>query len=192
VPSTAAPHPQNGRGSRIRYTCYPLTQPPAHFADTVIEVFRQSEEQLGTMDLQDGLNSDQVLEIIRPGLVSLGFEVESGKRRASKIHRPVLFGENGQPVVRYEIDAYCPLWRCGLEVEAGRAWLGNAVYRDLVVALVMVDVDWLVLAVPNVYRYRSGGRVVESRDYDNATGVASTLFGHSRVRLPYNLMVVGY
>jgi hypothetical protein len=32
-------------------------------------------------------------------------------------------------------------------VEAGRAWMGNAIYRDLLQALVMVQVDHLILAV---------------------------------------------
>ena len=75
-----------------------------------------------------------------------------------KIDRPVFFGENGIPALRYQIDAYHPVWKCGLEVEAGRAWMGNAIYRDLIQALVMVQVEHLVLAVSNVYRYQSGGK----------------------------------
>lgn len=90
------------------------------------------------------------------------------------------------------IDGYHAGWRCGLEVEAGRAWMGNAVYRDLVQALVMVDVDHLVLAVPNGYRYQSGGRETVNRDYDLTVGVARALWGHQRVRMPYGLTVVGY
>ena len=91
-----------------------------------------------------------------------------------------------------EIDAFHPGWRCGLEVEAGRGWMGNAVYRDLVQALVMVELDLLVLAVANNYRYRSGGRVVVSRDYDNTLAVADSLYGHSRIAMPYRLVVLGY
>lgn len=104
----------------------------------------------------------------------------------------MFFGENGVPTLNYEIDAYQPVWRCGLEVEAGRAWMGNAAYRDLIRALVMVQVDVLALAVPNAYKYQSSGRTGASADYLNTVSVAETLYAHSRVRLPYRLLVIGY
>jgi hypothetical protein len=74
----------------------------------------------------------------------------------------VFFGENGIPTLRYEIDAYHPEWKCGLEVEAGRGWMGNAVYRDLVQAAVMVGVEYLCLAVSNVYSCFTGHTSVRS------------------------------
>ncbi len=40
----------------------------------------------------------------------------------------------------------------------------------------MVQVDYLVIAVPNGYRYQSGGRAVISSDYSNALSVIATLF----------------
>ena len=55
------------------------------------------------------------------------------------------------PHLQYEVDAWHPKWRAGLEVEAGRAWMGNAIYRDLIQALVMVDMEHLFLAVPKAY-----------------------------------------
>lgn len=144
------------------------------------------------MVLEKGLTSDEALGVLRSDLLNLGFQVERGKKADEKIHRPVFFGENGHPTLKYEVDAYHPQWRCGLEVEAGRAWMGNAVYRDLVQALVMVEVDYLALAVPNAYKYKSGGRTAYSADYENALRVVETLFAHSRVALPYRLILVGY
>jgi hypothetical protein len=71
----------------------------------------------------------------------------------------VFFGENGVPELRYQIDAYSPAWKYGLEVEAGRGWMGNAIYRDLVQAMVMVQVDHLVLAARTSIDIRAvGGR----------------------------------
>ncbi len=70
--------------------------------------------------------------------------------------------------------------------------MGNAVYRDLILASVMVDVDYFCLAVANGYRYKTGGRTAVSHDYENATGLADTLFSHTRVKLPYRLCVIGY
>ncbi len=176
----------------IRFTSFPKTEPPPTFASEVAAVFRKHEAAIGTEVLKKGLTSNEVLAVIRDDLVSLGFQVETGKQRSDKIQRPVFFGENGQPTLNYEIDAYHPAWRCGLEVEAGRAWMGNAVYRDLVQGLVMVQVDALVLAVPNTYKYQSSGRTVASTDYANTVSVAETLYSHSRVKLPYGLLVIGY
>ena len=50
------------------------------------------------------------------------------------------------------------VWLAGLEIEASRALRGNAVYRDLIQALVMVDIEHLVLAVRQAYRYKTGAR----------------------------------
>jgi hypothetical protein len=63
----------------------------------------------------------------------------------------------------------------GVEIEAGRAWMGNAVYRDSIQASVMVDSDCLCLAVPNTYRFQSSGKQCVSKDYDNTRGVAGAL-----------------
>ena len=176
----------------IRYICFPRTDPPPHFAPAIAGVFREQERKLGTVHRNKGVTSNEPLSILRDGLVRLGFEVEAGKPKADRIERPVFFGENGLPTLKYEVDAYHPEWRCGLEVEAGRAWMGNAVYRDVVQALVMVQVDVLVLAVPVVYKFKSGGRDASSHDYDNTVSVAETLYGHSRFRFPYQLMILGY
>lgn len=70
--------------------------------------------------------------------------------------------------------------------------MGNAVYRDLIQAMVMVQVDTLVLAVPNAYKYLSGKKDVVSQDYMRTVNLARALFSHSRVRFPYGLGVIGY
>ena len=178
--------------STTRFTSFPRTEPPPQFALDICGVFSRHERDISTVELKKGLTSGEVLTVIRDGLVALGFQVEASKQKLDKIQRPVFFGENGQPTLNYEVDAYHPEWRCGLEVEAGRAWMGNAIYRDLIQGLVMVQVDFLVLAVPNAYKYQSGGRTVSSSDYANTISVAETLFSHTRVRLPYKLLVIGY
>jgi hypothetical protein len=144
------------------------------------------------MILDKGLTSDQVLSIMRNDLVELGFDVEAGKRNVDKIERPVLFGEGGEPTLKYEVDAWHNKWHCGLEIEAGRAVMGNAIYRDLIQALVMVQVDVLILAVPLEYKYQSSGRLTISHDYDKTLRVVETLYSHSRFQFPYSLVLVGY
>ncbi len=176
----------------IRFSTFPRTAPPPDFVAAVVNVFEQQAHEISTVELPKGLTSDQVLAVLRPGLMQLGFDVEGGKQRDQKIKRPVFFGDEGNPELQYEVDAYHTDWRCGLEVEAGRAWMGNAVYRDLIQACVMVEVDHLILAVPQTYKYASGGKAVSSDDYEKTRSVADALFAHSRIQLPYRLVLIGY
>ena len=176
----------------IRFSTFPRTQTPPAFLEELIATFEGHADEIGTISRAKGLTSDAVLAVLRPGLVELGFDVEAGKRTEDKIRRPVFFGENANPELQYEIDAWHPVWLVGLEIEAGRAWMGNAVYRDLIQALVMVDMDHLVLAVPQAYRYKAGGRPAVSHDYDNTVAVAEAIYAHSRIVMPYSLCVIGY
>lgn len=178
--------------SSIRFSTFPRTEPPPQPAHELVEVFQAHEAAISTTLLPKGLHSDGVLSVLAEDLVGLGFEVETGKTRSGKINRPVFFGENGVPTLNYQIDAYHPGWRLGLEVEAGRAWMGNAIYRDLIQAAVMVGVDILLLAVPNEYRYSSNAKPASSRDYDKTVAVAEALYGHSRMAMPYRLVLIGY
>ncbi|MFX0195856.1 MAG: hypothetical protein ACFFCW_07025 [Candidatus Hodarchaeota archaeon] len=176
----------------IRFSTFPRTEPPPVFVNELVNVFRAHERAISTEKLRKGLTSDKVLAVLASDLLVLGFEVEAGKKKDQRIERPVFYGENAIPTVRYEVDAYHPQWKCGLEIEAGRAWMGNAVYRDLIQASVMVEVDYLCLAVANAYKYRASGREAISKDYEHTRDLAEALYGHSRFRLPYRLVVIGY
>ena len=176
----------------MRFSTFPRTQQPPGFVESVVATFKEHAAEIGTLDRQKGLISDEVLAVLRPDLVDLGFEVEASRRGADKIRRPVFFGENAEPELQYEVDAWHPEWLAGLEIEAGRALMGNAVYRDLIQALVMVDMRHLILAVPEIYRYKSSGRDSMSRDYDKTVAVAQALYAHSRVEFPFSLCVIGY
>lgn len=174
--------------SNVRFTSFPRTQSPPNFARRIVAVFQKHEPSICTRTLAKGLTSDAVLAMVCSDLQAIGFTVELGKNQADKIRRPVFFGENGEPGLQYEIDAFHDGWKCGLEIEAGRGGMGNALYRDLIQALVMVELEVLVLAVANTYKY--SGSV--SRDYDKTVAVADALYGHSRIKMPYQLVVVGY
>lgn len=178
--------------STVRFSTFPRTAPPQDFVAGLVDLFRKHETAISTHALEKGLTSDEVLATISTDLAGLGFQVEKDKAKAQKIERPVFFGENGCATVNYQIDAYHPAWKCGLEVEAGRAWMGNAVYRDIIQASVMVGVEHLVLAVPNSYKFKSSGKTTISKDYDNTRDLADAIYGHSRVSLPYRLVLIGY
>jgi len=178
--------------SSVRFTSFPRTKNSPFFVRSIVEVFKVHEQKISTTALQKGLESNQVLAILCKDLQALGFEVETGKSSNQKIHRPVFYGENEEPILRYEIDAYNSEWKCGLEIEAGRAILGNALFRDLFQAMVMVDVDYLCLAIPNHYKYKSGGKNVIGKDYEKAITVADALYSHGRNVMPYTLTLIGY
>ncbi|MDY3557114.1 hypothetical protein R5W24_006301 [Gemmata sp. JC717] len=178
--------------SQVRFISFPRTKPPPAFVPQVVSAFHNHEEQISTVALDKGLESDDVLQALSASLQALGFQVEASKAAAAKLARPVFFGEGGKPTLRYEIDGYHPEWRCGLEVEAGRGILGNAIFRDLFQAMLMVDVDHLCLAIPLTYKYKSRGKPKSSRYYEKAVAVADALYGHSRVAIPYGLTVIGY
>lgn len=107
---------------------------PPSWAISFVEVVRAAETKISTIERKTGLGSDAVLTELSPGLLTLGYKVESGKTQAAKIRRPVLFGENGNPEVNYVIDAFHDELGIAVEVEAGRGAAGNADYRDIVSA----------------------------------------------------------
>lgn len=176
----------------IRFATFPRTQTPPNFLEALIDCFQDHVNEIGTCHQEQGLTSNALLSVLRRDLLELGFDVEMGKRKSDKIMRPVFFGENAEPELQYQIDAWHPKWCAGLEIEAGRAWMGNAVYRDLIQALVMVDLQHLILAVPQMYRYNSSGRRATSRDFENTVAVAQALYAHSRIDMPFSLCVIGY
>lgn len=176
----------------IRFTSFPRTEAPPEFIPQVVAVFEQHRSSIATTKLKKGLTSDKVLQLLRNDLLSLGFEIEAGKKDKQRIERPVFFGEGGIPELQYHIDGYQPEWRCGLEIEAGRAWMGNAFYRDLIQAMVMIRVDHLCIAIPIRYVYRSNRKRIENPSYDNTIKVADALYGHTRLQVPYGLTIIGY
>jgi hypothetical protein len=178
----------DGTSSLIRFRSFPLTERPPEFIEQVVDVFRCHAEEIAPAASKDRFGSNAVLSVLRDHLVRIGFEIESGNGKAGRIERPVFFGENGEPSLQYQVDGYHPGWRCGLEVEAGRGLMGNAIYRNLIQAMVMTGVEHLVVAVLNCYQPTKA----KSRDYEKSVAIASALFGHARLQLPFGLTVIGY
>ena len=178
--------------TEIRFSTFPRTIPPDIIAINTVDAFKKHLDSISTIKLAKGLKSDQVLAQVAYDLHEIGFEVETGKAQSEKIHRPVFFGENGQPTVKYEIDAYHPVNKVGLEIEAGRAWKGNAVYRDLVINLLLIDVEHLIIAVPLTYKYKSNGKDMLNKDYEYCMNLLDNLYSQTRFKLPYKVTLIGY
>jgi hypothetical protein len=137
------------------------------------------------------LESDGVLLKLAPGLLALGYTVEKGKKAADKIDRPVLFGEGGASEVTMEVDAFHDELGIAVEVEAGRSWNGNAVYRDLVRASLLLDAKYLAMLVPIAYKPPSVKRAIPAYDYTR--GLLDAVYASQRLHLPFEgVLLVGY
>lgn len=138
-----------------------------------------------------GLKSDEVLSHLVEGLHAMRFVVETGKSTAQKIRRPVLFGEQGAPKLSMDIDAFHDEFGIVLEVEAGRAWNGNAVYRDLIRSSLILDASYLALAVPVGYAPEYAARPIPA--YGNTRGVLEAIYASQRLKLPFaGVLLIGY
>jgi len=141
------------------------------------------------METSGKFSSNQVLAIVRPALVEMGFLVEGSSPETSSIFRPVFFGRSGEHDLQYRIDAYHPTLKIGLEVERGRAWQGNAIYRDIVQMSLIVDMDYAAVAVPEEYHY---SRSV-NRTFEECEKVLRAIYGGQRLRLPFKgFLLIAY
>src|ERR1700722_13438042 len=140
------------------WSYFPRNVRPPAWALSFVDVVRAAEAKISTVEHKTGLSSDDVLKELGPGLIALGYAVESGKTKGAKIFRPVLFGENGVPEVNYEIDAFHDQLGIAVEVEAGRGAAGNADYRDIVRTSLILDARYMALLLPVRYRTTSGGQ----------------------------------
>jgi hypothetical protein len=164
------------------------------WVDNVVAVFAANHAQIDSAVVHaKRMESNDVLALIASGLQALGFQVERGKQKAGKLPRPVFFGDEGSYLRTYEIDAFEPNDGVALEVEAGRATMGNAIYRDLIQGSLMVDARFLALAVPIEYRYKSGARIAKEPSYAKTYSVVEAIYGSPRLELPFDgLLLVGY
>jgi hypothetical protein len=180
----ATPYPQ--------WKYYPPRDRPPPWVKAVVAVFAQAETQIDSR-LKLGMDSNAVLGVIRLPLVELGFEVEASKKKADKIRRPVLFGEQGVEDLAYEIDGFNGKEGIALEVEAGRGVLGNAIYRDLVQTSLLIDARYLVLAVMDEYHYKSGGKSLMSPNYRISRNILDAIYASTRLQLPLEgILLIGY
>lgn len=150
----------------------------------VVECFKESAEEIQSKG-NVGQTSNEVLAKLRPGLQSIGFQVETGKTAEQKIKVPVLFGANGKVEKAFEADGYHATEKIVIEVEAGRGVVNYQFLKDLFQACVMQDVDYAVIAVRNDYR--------GSDDFSKVVSFIDTLYASQRLKLPLTgILIVGY
>ena len=168
---------------KTNWIFFPKSEEPPQLAREVVAVFERAAAEIERRF--DETVSDVVLEIARPGLEKIGFEVESGKTTEQKIRVPVLFGLNGRVEKAFDADAWHRDGKMVLEVEAGRGYLNNQFLKDLFQACMMHDVDYCAIAIRNQY--------IKSRDFDKVVSFFETLYASGRLQLPLKgVLIIGY
>lgn len=174
------------------WTYFPRNARAAPWVAGFVGVVRAAEDRISTAERKTGLSSDDVLAVLRPSLLGLGYVVEAGKKRDAKIFRPVLFGENGVPEVSYELDAFHEELGIAVEVEAGRGAANNADYRDIVRTALVLDARFMALLLPLRYRSGAGDRYLVPA-YENTRNLLHAVYASDRLRLPFSgVLLVGY
>jgi hypothetical protein len=176
-----------------RWRFFPAFRAPPAWVHDLAAIFANHRAEIDSMvDHEERMESNEVLRVLADDLESgMGFTVERGKKRLGKLPRPVFFGDEGSYLRTYEIDAFEPNNGIALEVEAGRATMGNAVYRDLIQGSLLVDARFLALATPVEYRY--GDRPTREPSYAKTYSVVEAIYGSKRLSLPFDgLLLIGY
>ena len=105
----------------------------------------------------------------------------------------MLFGDRGSERVAYEVDAVHDELGVVVEAEAGRGARGNAVYRDLVRASLIVGARFLVLGVMQEYRHQSANKPISVESYRNAKDQLDAVYASGRLRLSFEgVLLFGY
>ena len=167
----------------IKFQFFPRSQGINKTIQDVLDCFVISDAEITSS--QHELNSNDVLAVLRPHLQKHGYLVESGKTADQKISVPVLFGLNDQIDKSFNADAVSADGKIVIEVEAGRAVDNNQFLKDIFQACMMFDVEYLVIAVRNVYR---GGD-----EFSKIYAFLETLYISNRLRLPLEgILLIGY
>jgi hypothetical protein len=176
----------------IRWTYFPKNKVITKLGLDVVRVFETNENNISS-ELNNHLigtgttdsHSNNVLDKIYLQLQQIGFEVETGKKKDEKIHIPVLFGEQGKALQSFDADAYNKNEKFVLEVEAGRAVSNYQFLKDYFQACVMVDVEYLAIAVRKIYK--------KQNDYETVCNFFDTLYASGRLRTELKgILIIGY
>ncbi|HSZ58740.1 MAG TPA: hypothetical protein VK797_23930 [Tepidisphaeraceae bacterium] len=175
--------PLGDSASGLRYQLFPRSVGLSTELRSIINAFEAVHPRVKSSEYK--LSSDGVLQLLRPGLESLGFHIETGKSKGEKIPVPVLFGLNNRVDRAFDADGVSGDGRIVLEVEAGRAVVNYQFLKDIFQACMMHGVEYLVLAVRNNYRGND--------DFQKVYSFLETLYISNRIQLPLRgIVVIGY
>ena len=177
----------------INWKHYPSNVRIPNFLHDVVIIFENHYEEIATKDRKNALNSNDVLKIVSHDLEKYGFSVEKSKKKEDKISIPVLFKEQGQKDKCFDVDAWHPYFKIDVEVEAGRGFTNFQFLKDLFEACIMIDVDYLVIAIKNENYVKINGIDKKFTDYKNVIDYFNALYASSRMAIPLKgILIIGY
>lgn len=165
---------------------YPLWRPPAGWVAEITAEVGSVRESISSALAH--LKSNEVLELLRPGLELRGFAVE---RAGGRLARPVLFGDEGSVAKSFNVDAFRSADGVALEVESGGAVYNNRILLDLIKFCLGADVAYGAILLP--VKYTTPERAWQD-PYPEAVKLFDAIFANpERFRLPLDgLLLVGY
>lgn len=150
----------------------------------IVKMFRDHENDIDTTAGKHK-KSDEVLGILAPDLIAMGYEVEESKSRKIPVGLPYLNRKKNF----FEIDALNRGAHIGVEIEASRAQGGGAAFRNIIRLSMAMEIDYAVFAVPKEYRY---GKTKE-KPYDYIRDYLQAIYAGARLQLPLKgVLLVGY
>ena len=158
----------------------------------VIDVFKEKQQEIDSDNHQgdDNLESNAVLAVVAEGLETVGFSVEKSKKKADKIRVPVLFGQNGQVNLAFEVDAYSEANQTVIEVEGGRAVVNYQFLKDFYESCMMQGVKYFCVAVKNQY---CPSKNIKSKDFEKVCSFFQALYISNRMQIPLDgVLIIGY
>ncbi|MES2187191.1 MAG: hypothetical protein V4505_21765 [Pseudomonadota bacterium] len=171
----------------LNWAYFPRSAKPTDLTKQVVAAFEACHASFTSSEHMHASNI--VLGHVAPYLIECGFIVEAGKKQSEKVHVPVLYGNNGKVAKSFDADAYHAAGRFVVEVEAGRGVINNQFLKDLFQACMMDNVDYLAIAVRNVY-VAAG---VRNQDFENVIRSFDTIYASNRLQLPLKgILVIGY
>lgn len=173
----------------IQHAIFPLASPPPAWAEQLLDVFRCHEDQIRSDHAGSRLSSEQVLTLLAPDLERLGFMIEKVKHD-EQVQATTSAERGGRQNVHF--DVYQPQWLCCLAIEDGHDWANIGSAMDLVEPLLVSNADALCLAVPLAEEQSGGETPRRASEYERTASLAEVVYGHSRVKLPKLLLLIGY
>ncbi|HAE44158.1 MAG TPA: hypothetical protein DCG37_01005 [Lachnospiraceae bacterium] len=167
----------------INWLYFPKNRPLDSISEQVVNAFRDIASEVDSET--QTYESDEVLEIVRPGLETIGFKVEKSKKKKDLVPVPVLYGVNGKIEKSFEADGYFPSFGYVVEVEAGRGFTNHQFLKDFFEACTMVGVEKLCIAVRNKYK--------TSNDFEKVCRFFEAMYASGRLGIPLSgLLIIGY
>ena len=173
---------------KIDWIFYPKNNLIPDLLLSTVDVFEQNINKIDSTENDNNLNrlkSDEVLSVISNGLEELSYQVEKSKKAIDKIRIPVMFGKGGVEELAFEADAYHPEFKTVVEVEAGRAVINYQFLKDIFQASMMLNTDYLILAVRKSYRAQN--------DFEKINSFLEAMYLTNKIKLDLKgILLIGY